>query len=94
MTRLMTLTLAFASLMLVACGASGSGQAAQTCRSNADCASGEMCDGAEGCDAAWTCVPERACSTDLAEYCGCDGRTVRGSGSCPPAPFSRRGACE
>jgi len=26
-------------------------------------------------------------------YCGCDGQTFQGSGSCPPRPYSHRGAC-
>lgn len=63
------------------------------CTSAADCAQGEMCTGPEGCDVAWTCQPSRACTRDLRPYCGCDGRTIHGSGSCPPAPYSRRGEC-
>jgi hypothetical protein len=53
-----------------------------------------MCIGEEGCDVAWTCQPLRPCTRDLRVYCGCDGQTFEGSGSCPARPFSRRGPCE
>ncbi|MFT5355548.1 MAG: hypothetical protein ACI9KE_002767 [Polyangiales bacterium] len=77
-------------------GACGSTQPTppQACESAADCSAGWMCDGSAGCDTGWTCVPERVCSTDSREYCACDGTTIRGSGSCPPAPFAHAGACE
>ncbi len=64
------------------------------CTSSADCREDEMCTGPEGCDVAWTCQPVRPCTRDLRTYCGCDGRTFEGSGSCPPRPFARRGPCE
>lgn len=63
------------------------------CTSSADCAQGEMCSGPEGCDVTWTCQPAGPCTRDLVTYCGCDGQTIQGSGSCPPAPYSHRGEC-
>jgi hypothetical protein len=36
---------------------------------------------------------ERMCTRDLAEYCGCDGQTFTGSGSCPGGRYAYRGAC-
>ncbi len=66
---------------------------ARTCRSSADCGEGELCFGPEGCDVEWTCVPDRPCTRDLAFYCGCDGQSLTGSGSCPPAPYAHRGEC-
>lgn len=64
------------------------------CLAAADCASG-ICEGL-GCgdDAPGTCAPAaRACTKDLRTYCGCDGQTFRGSGSCPGKRFSARAAC-
>lgn len=63
------------------------------CTSFDDCAQGEICAGPEGCDVPWTCQPSRPCTRDLVTYCGCDGQTTQGSGSCPPGPYSRRGEC-
>ena len=63
------------------------------CASSNDCPDGQMCAGPEGCATPWTCQPARACTRDLQPYCTCDGRTVRGSGSCPPEPYVARGAC-
>jgi hypothetical protein len=37
---------------------------------------------------------ERMCTRDLAQYCGCDGQTFQGSGSCPGARYAYRGACD
>lgn len=68
-------------------------QAAAGCLSNDDCEDGQMCFGPEGCDQAWNCVPMRPCTRDLVTYCSCEGTTVRGSGSCPPAPYRSRNAC-
>lgn len=64
------------------------------CDSNADCGEGQVCEGL-GCDALQgRCVTrERACTRDLAQYCGCDGQTFSGSGSCPGARYAYRGAC-
>jgi len=62
------------------------------CTTATDCTSG-MCEG-EGCDTPGVCVAAtRPCTKDLREYCGCDGKTFRGSGSCPGARFSKRTAC-
>src|SRR5687768_11830478 len=51
------------------------GPAAGGCTSDRDCAAGQQCDGPEGCDATWTCQPQRPCTRDLAQFCGCDGQT-------------------
>jgi hypothetical protein len=62
------------------------------CDVGSECESG-VCEG-EGCDAPGVCKPaQRPCTKDLREYCGCDGKTFRGSGSCPGSRFSKRGAC-
>jgi len=67
----------------------------QACLLTDDCVDG-VCEG-EGCsnDAPGVCVARaRPCTRDLAVYCGCDGQTFRGSGSCPGRRFAHRGACE
>lgn len=47
-----------------------------------------------GCSGAWTCDTQpRPCTSDLAQFCGCDGRTFTGSGSCPTRAFAYRGPC-
>jgi hypothetical protein len=66
---------------------------AKTCTTSADCAKGEMCQGPEGCGTPWTCGPQKPCTRDLVTYCGCDGQTFKGSGSCPARPYASRGAC-
>jgi hypothetical protein len=46
------------------------------------------------CAGAWTCdTSAQACTSDIAEYCGCDGQTFEDSGSCPTRAFASRGAC-
>ena len=62
------------------------------CASGPECQSG-VCEG-EGCDVPGVCMPaNRACTRDSREYCGCDGATFRGSGTCPGARFVKRGPC-
>jgi hypothetical protein len=64
------------------------------CTSGPQCASG-ICEG-EGCgdDKPGTCMAkDRQCTMDLRQYCGCDGKTHQGSGSCPSLRFAKRGAC-
>lgn len=65
----------------------------QPCESSDQCQSGACegtCDGGGG-----VCAPaDRACTTDLVQYCGCDGQTFAGSGSCPGRRIAARGACE
>lgn len=65
----------------------------KACNSDADCTGGEQCQGTEGCGAPWTCGPPRRCTRDSVEWCGCDGTTFRGSGTCPSKPVRRRGKC-
>ncbi len=77
-------------------GNAGGGQAradGEPCSTAADCASG-ICEG-EGCGPdEGVCAPKgRACTRDLRRYCGCDGVTFRGSGSCPNKRFAHRGEC-
>jgi hypothetical protein len=67
---------------------------ARTCRGTGDCGAGQMCAGPQGCGVVWTCVIATPCTADLAPFCGCDGRTIQGSSSCPPAPYVHRGPCE
>lgn len=70
------------------------GEEEPTCTSNDDCEEGEMCAGPAGCDIPWTCQPMRPCTRDLRQYCSCDGETIEGSGSCPPAPYKHPGPCK
>jgi hypothetical protein len=90
---------------LAACGGKGPAPAtgavtgsadagARACTARADCAEDEMCAGPPGCGVAWTCVPERPCTMDLRAYCSCDGETIHGSGTCPPAPYQHAGECD
>jgi hypothetical protein len=65
-----------------------------SCLTGADCESG-VCEGM-GCgdDQPGRCVTEdRRCTRDYAAYCGCDGQTFHGSGSCPGARYSAKGEC-
>lgn len=64
------------------------------CFSNDNCLS-HICEGAS-CDSSrpGTCVSkDRVCTSDLVEFCGCDGNTFLSSSSCPGEPFSVRGTC-
>ncbi|MEM9071350.1 MAG: hypothetical protein AAGE52_22785 [Myxococcota bacterium] len=65
-----------------------------TCISSDDCPEGQRCSTPEGCNVPRSCEPLRPCTRDLVQYCGCDGQTMEGSGSCPPAPYAHRGPCE
>jgi hypothetical protein len=70
------------------------GTAGATCFAPTDCTSG-ACEGM-GCDEAHPgrCVDRaRACTMDVALYCGCDGKTFTSSGSCPGRRFSTPGGC-
>ena len=64
------------------------------CTLDNDCASG-VCEG-PGCDEGdGRCAPkDRACTKDLRQYCGCDGKTFGASGSCPGARYEFVGSCE
>jgi hypothetical protein len=64
------------------------------CLSGTECASG-ICEG-EGCtdDRPGVCAPRsRACTRDLRQYCGCDGKTFGASGTCPGRRFAARAQC-
>lgn len=64
------------------------------CSDHDDCESG-VCEG-QGCDPGeGVCAPrERACTDDIAYYCGCDGQTFSSSGSCPGNRYEHTGACD
>lgn len=66
---------------------------ARECKTSADCGDEEICAGPAGCDVPWTCQGMRPCTMDLRAYCSCDGETIQGSGSCPPAPYKHPGPC-
>jgi hypothetical protein len=66
----------------------------KTCTTSDECADGELCAGPAGCGIAWTCVPQRPCTRDLVIFCSCEGKTVQGSGSCPPEPYQHAGSCD
>lgn len=75
--------------------ATGPGADGDACLTASDCASG-VCEGM-GCgeDMPGTCATKmRPCTKDLRAYCGCDGETFRGSGSCPGQRYSKKGPCE
>ncbi|MBK9031737.1 MAG: hypothetical protein IPL61_10500 [Myxococcales bacterium] len=77
-----------------ACAPAAARAAGAACLVGAECASG-VCEG-QGCgaDTPGTCAPaQRACTKDLRTYCGCDGATFRGSGSCPGQRYAAKGAC-
>lgn len=64
------------------------------CLAGTDCISG-TCEG-EGCgaDTPGVCVAERRrCTRDRRPYCGCDGNTFYGSGTCPGRRYSAREMC-
>jgi hypothetical protein len=66
-----------------------------TCLAAEQCASG-VCEG-EGCtdDKPGKCMPkDRMCTRDARSYCGCDGKTFVGSGSCPGQRYQAAAACE
>lgn len=45
------------------------------------------------CSGGWTCETDVACTDDLRQYCGCDGTTFSGSGSCPQLGYANQGEC-
>jgi hypothetical protein len=64
------------------------------CAASSECASGS-CEG-QGCGAepTGTCVAKaRRCTKDRRAFCGCDGKTFHGSGTCPGARYQATGAC-
>ena len=62
------------------------------CAKPDDCKSG-ICEG-PGCATGAKCVAaDRMCTRDLVSFCGCDGKTFSGSGSCPGRPYKTRGSC-
>lgn len=68
--------------------------AGSACLRPEDCESG-ICEG-RGCsdDEPGTCMDrDRMCTRDSRQYCGCDGQTFRGSGSCPGARYAHEGEC-
>jgi hypothetical protein len=65
---------------------------AKPCTTDADCQDGQACVGSLGCDEIWRCA-KVACTRDLVTYCGCDGKTFQGSGTCPSRKVARRGPC-
>jgi hypothetical protein len=73
----------------------GTAPGGAACLSADECLSG-ICEG-QGCgdDQPGVCVDgPRACTRDLATYCGCDGQVFQTSGSCPNRRYAHRGACE
>jgi hypothetical protein len=66
----------------------------QLCDTSADCPEGQICEG-PGCgpQQGRCVVSGRICTRDLAQYCGCEGATFTGSGTCPGARYAYRGPC-
>jgi len=76
--------------------AAASGKAVGSeCLTAADCTSG-VCEG-HGCgdEQPGTCMAkDRICTTDLRQYCGCDGQSFGGSSTCPGRRYKAGGACK
>lgn len=68
--------------------------AGAACDTANQCQSG-VCEG-QGCGSKQgVCAQsDRRCTTDLVAYCGCDGKTFRGSSTCPGRRYERRNTCE
>ena len=64
------------------------------CLAATDCTSG-VCEGLGcGADTPGVCMPKsRRCTRDRRPYCGCDGNTFYGSGTCPGKRYSARDMC-
>ena len=75
-------------------GPADTGREPRTCTTSSECGSGEMCTGPMGCGVPWRCKTSIGCTADFGPFCSCRGVTVFGSSSCPPEPYTRRGACE
>jgi len=76
-----------------ACATSGAADGTP-CLQDSNCASG-ICEG-KGCgdDTPGKCASKaRGCTRDRRTYCGCDGVTFYGSGSCPGKRYLDAGAC-
>lgn len=74
-------------------GGGGTTPEGESCVTGEDCESG-VCEGLGCGDDNGTCVSLlRACTADLGEYCGCDGETFYGSGSCPGDRYASVGPC-
>ncbi len=71
--------------------ATGGTQSDGTCTPDNECAG--RCSGTS-CVEDWKCETNVPCTEDLAQYCGCDGVTFTGSGSCPPRAYSKKGPCD
>jgi len=72
----------------------GDTPAGVSCLRDADCGDG-VCEGL-GCgdDQPGKCVAKaRMCTRDSRPYCGCDGQTFRGSGTCPGRRYAHEGEC-
>ena len=78
-----------------ACGAAAAPRPdGAACLAASDCTSG-ACEG-QGCgdDTPGVCVSAlRMCTTDIASYCGCDGKPFGASGSCAGRRYQHRGGC-
>jgi hypothetical protein len=67
------------------------------CTANKPCPPMHECIGG-GCDDIWHCIQhvegQHPCSTEPADYCGCDDVTFTAVLVCPDRPYQRTGACE
>lgn len=67
----------------------------EACLQATDCESG-VCEG-RGCtdEEPGVCMSaQRMCTRDYRPYCGCDGTTFHGSGTCPGQRYLHEGTCE
>lgn len=65
------------------------------CTPSSPCTGGAICLGGPLCTDRWFCdFAMRACTDDLATYCGCDGVEFEDSSTCPRRPFAHLGACD
>ncbi len=68
--------------------------AGSACNQGSDCASG-VCEGMGCGPGQGVCAAaNRICTRDLVDYCGCDGQSFSGSGTCPGQRYEKRGACD
>lgn len=65
----------------------------EACDQSSDCAGG-ICEGLGCGEGEGVCASSaRGCTRDYVTYCGCDGATFHGSGSCPGRRYAYRGEC-
>jgi hypothetical protein len=76
-------------------GSTSGGSTGTTPCSSATCKGVCVAQDQNGCGGVWKCVNDPGvCTTDIAQFCGCDGKTFSSSSSCVANAWSHRGSCE